>query len=125
MQCLLASALVACSLLLPSLSPGQPEPSLAKETSLVPFAARRVAVGMTRPELKWAAGAPDVALDANVWIYWDFRVREVSADKNHDALLVVFEGDRVKFFKFTASAPVRAFIAQQAAKAKNSPVASK
>ena len=109
----LSSAILAVSCLLPFPSSAQSEPS-RDDQALVPLIApRRVAVGMTRDALKAAAGAPDVMLDATVWVYWDFRVREVPADMNHDALLVVFEKDRVKFFKFTASAPVRAFIARQ------------
>lgn len=82
-----------------------------------PFA-RRVAVGMTRGELMLAAGAPDAVLDPKVWVYWDFRVREVPADERHDALLVVFKGERIEFFKFCPSQPVRTFIARQQAAAK-------
>ncbi len=115
----LLTALVVASLLLPGVLPAQTDAT--PETEIAPIAplvkARRVAVGMTRNQLKSAAGVPDAMLDANVWVYWDFQVREVPADRNHDALLVVFAGDRVKFFKFTSSQPVRAFIARQEAAA--------
>jgi hypothetical protein len=82
--------------------------------------ARRVAVGMTRGGLLLAAGAPDAVLDAKVWVYWDFRVDAVPADDRHDALLVVFKGERIEFFKFCPGQPVRAFLARQRAAARNS-----
>lgn len=109
-------------LLLAALAPltsAQPAIPSADETPAPDQFARRVAVGMTRGELLLSAGAPDAELDAKVWVYWDFRVRGVPADTRHDALLVVFKGDRIEFFKFCPSQPVRAFIARQQAAAKN------
>jgi len=116
---LLASVLVLTSAILPA--PAVAQSALHdEESSPVPLLRpRRVAVGMTRGELTLAAGTPDATLDASVWVYWKFRTTKVPADKNHDALMVVFEKDRVKFFKFCAAEPVEAFIARQKAAARS------
>jgi len=93
---------------------------------LVPLLApRRVANGLSRDELKAAAGAPDLVLDGHVWVYWSFHPSKVPAAQNLDTLLVVFAQDRVSFFKFCASEPVRAAIAQRKARAAKTAVAVK
>ena len=124
-KCLLAFTIALTAALTPFTSFGQT--ALPEETDVtIPLVLpRRVAVAMTRGELTLAAGSPDTTLDANVWVYWNFQTAKVPADKNHDALLVVFEKDRVKFFKFCASEPIHAFIARQKANAGRPVIAAK
>lgn len=102
----------------PPVSPGA-EPRGADDEFVPLVTLRRFAVGMTCAELRAAAGAPDAMLDANVWVYWNIRARGLPDDQNYDALLVVIANDRVKLFKFCASAPVKSFLARQEAAARN------
>ncbi len=124
----LTSVLLFTATLLPAPAVAQSAVSALPDeenSPLPPRLARRVAVGMTRGELTLAAGAPDVTLDASVWIYWDFRAARVKQNEKFDTLLVVFASNRVKLFKFVESASLRAFIAQRNIPTARSAIAKK
>ena len=69
---------------------------------------------MTLSQLVAEAGTPDAQLDANVWVYWDFRAAGVARTHAHlDTVLVIFTGQRVAWVKLVEAAPVRAFLARK------------
>lgn len=76
-----------------------------------------VAHGMSRETVELTFGRPDAKLSADMWVYWDFKARDVPGKDAFDTLIIGFGDDHVTLLKLSRSEPVRAFIAQQKARA--------
>ena len=76
-----------------------------------------VSRGMPRETVEFMLGKPNEKLSADAWVYWNFKARGVPVTDGVDTLVVGFTDDRVTLIRLSKSGPVRAFIAQQKAKA--------
>ena len=81
--------------------------------------------GMSRETVQFILGTPGARPLADMWVYWDFKVKGVPGNDPNDALLVGFKADRVIFLRLCPSESVRALIAQQKARPLQSTVAAK
>lgn len=81
---------------------------------LIPLTgARRAAIGMSRAILLTAMqGEPDAKLSANVWVYWDFQRSRREDIESPEALVIIFESDKVSRIRICEEQPVRQAIAQ-------------
>ena len=74
---------------------------------------RRVAVGMSRDQVVASMrGQPDDTLSSDVWIYWNFRAPQRVPTKSYTALLVIFEGARVKLIRLADAAATKILLAR-------------
>jgi hypothetical protein len=107
--------LIAPVLANPSYQPDYNGGVRTDDDMLVPFdASRRARVGMTRKEVLFSMqGRPDENLGEEIWIYWDFEAKGQAEGSPHTAMLVVFEGDRVKLIRLTDPVLVQRLVAQQ------------
>jgi hypothetical protein len=74
---------------------------------------RRAGIGMSRAALTAAMqGEPDEKLSADVWVYWNFKPSRRGDDtETGDALVIVFQADKVSRLRVAAAQPVRQAIA--------------
>jgi hypothetical protein len=94
-------------------------PSTSSEVdAIVPLNSEAaVAHGMSRAMVEFMFGVPGARLSRDVWVYWNFKAKNVPGADAFDALVVGFTGDRVTLLRLSRSEPVKAFIAQQEARA--------
>ncbi len=89
------------------------------------LAPARIARGMTPKEVLTQLGSPNAKLAPSVWAYWDFKAKDAPRGDKFDAALVVFADNHVALVKLCDSKTVRAFLAQQEAKAAKNAVVAK
>ena len=114
---LLASLLLAS----PTFVRADDDPSNSANTVALEYIARlmapaRVARGMSPQEVQTNLGAPRAQLAPNIWVYWDFKAKDVPHGDKFDAALVIFAHNRVERVKLCDGEAVRTFLAQQEAR---------
>ena len=83
-------------------------------------------IGMSREDLVDQLGEPAEKLSASVWVYTDFRAKDRPVSEQANALVVVFEKDRIIRLRLTDNAAMKMVIAKVRANAlKDAKVASK
>jgi outer membrane protein assembly factor BamE (lipoprotein component of BamABCDE complex) len=83
-------------------------------------------VGMSREDLVDQLGEPAEKLSASVWVYTDFRAKDRPVSEQANALVVVFEKDKVTRLRLTDNAAMKTVIAKVRANAhKDAKVARK
>jgi hypothetical protein len=102
-----------------------PGPSADVEYLAKLLAPPAIGRGMTPGEVHAQFGAPNTQLAPNIWVYWNFKAKDAPRGDQFDAALVIFADNRVQRVRLCDSKPVRAFIAQQEARAAKNAVASK
>ena len=90
-----------------------PPPASFDDDSLVPFAPRRIKVGMSRTEVvKFMHGPPHEKAASDVWIYWDFRGYKCPAGMEKPALIIFFRVERVSHIRISDANLVRKTLSQ-------------